>query len=148
MSRKKICILGLELSPVFSVKNNSSSRIAGSQTQLINIGNLLKNKFDIDYLVENTYSSPLSFKYNNFNIIPTYNPFFGYKKIRILYQIFKVWKGLKKSNADIYYQRVPSIFTGIIAFYCKIYNKKFIYSVANDNQFMKKWKLFNYEISF
>ncbi len=50
---------------------------------------------------------------------------------------FLLYKILKKINANIYYQRKSSFYTGIVAYFCKKNNKKFIFSAAHDNNTKK-----------
>ncbi|MDN2662797.1 glycosyltransferase family 4 protein [Psychromonas sp. 14N.309.X.WAT.B.A12] len=47
------------------------------------------------------------------------------------------WTGLnsamKRADADIYYQNCGEYITGQVALWCKLHNKKFLYSLANDS---------------
>jgi glycosyltransferase involved in cell wall biosynthesis len=47
-------------------------------------------------------------------------------------RIYRLLKVLGQANADIYYQRSAMAETGIIAFFCTLRNKKFVYGMASD----------------
>jgi len=48
-----------------------------------------------------------------------------------------LWKTLKEIGADVYYHRNPDYFSGIIALFCKIHEKKFVLAGANNWNFDK-----------
>ncbi|WP_299659968.1 glycosyltransferase family 4 protein [uncultured Psychromonas sp.] len=60
------------------------------------------------------------------------------------------WTGLisamKRANADVYYQNCGEYVTGQVAMWCKVNNKKFLYSLASDADaevslpVMRKWR--------
>jgi glycosyltransferase involved in cell wall biosynthesis len=57
----------------------------------------------------------------------------GLPAIRFMYpKIFSIWRALDKANADIYYQSCADMLTGVVAAYCKLNRKKFIYRLASD----------------
>lgn len=59
------------------------------------------------------------------------NKLINIKNYLINENIIKIWKIVREVNADIYCQRCAGFETGILAIVCKLYNKKFVYSVAH-----------------
>lgn len=58
---------------------------------------------------------------------------FSFKQ-NLISQIFCFFRVFSKVKADVYIQRTLTIFSGLIAIYCKIIKKKFIYMVAHDGE--------------
>lgn len=50
-----------------------------------------------------------------------------------------IWSGLKKADAEIYYQSCGGLLTGAIALFCRIHRKRFIYQLASDMDADKKY---------
>lgn len=47
-------------------------------------------------------------------------------------EVVSVWRALELADADIYYQRGSAVITGIVAFFCKMKKKPFVFSVASN----------------
>ena len=127
----KVCIISHFGYPLYN-ENSSSQFGGGSEVQLY----LLSKEFSKN---ENIEVSVLTGNYVNKNIhieikdkikiykvLPLKRSFINYFKF-----IFNFFFYIHKINPDIVIQRAISITTGLAAFYCKIFNKKFIYSIAN-----------------
>jgi glycosyltransferase involved in cell wall biosynthesis len=48
----------------------------------------------------------------------------------------KMWRAMKRVNADIYYQRTSSVTTALTAVFCRHYGKRSIYAGASDMDFV------------
>ena len=70
-------------------------------------------------------------KDNLYIITITRNPS-KFRLINLFLKFYNFWYTLKLCNSDIYYNRVPSYATFIIALFSKLYNKKFIFATANE----------------
>jgi glycosyltransferase involved in cell wall biosynthesis len=61
-----------------------------------------------------------------------------YKSLNVNNNLFlhsqKIWKALKKANADIYMSEACSLGTTLNAFFCKVNNKVFIYRTAHTRE--------------
>ncbi len=70
---------------------------------------------------------------DNVAIIKTHKPDAGLPGVRFFYpRLFSLWKAMKRVDADIYYQRAAGVSTGITAAFCKLHNKKFLFSIAHN----------------
>ena len=127
----KICIISHFGYPLYN-ENCSSQFGGGSEVQLY----LLSKEFSKN---ENIEVSVLTGNYGNKNVhieikdkikiykvLPLKRSSINYFKFSLNFFFY-----LHKINPDIVIQRAISITTGLAAFYCKLFNKKFIYSIAN-----------------
>jgi glycosyltransferase involved in cell wall biosynthesis len=48
----------------------------------------------------------------------------------------KMWRAMKRVNADIYYQRTSSVVTALLALFCRRHGKRSIYAGASDMDFV------------
>lgn len=48
-------------------------------------------------------------------------------------RITSVWSAMKEADADIYYQSCAGMRTGLVAYFCKRFNRKFIFRLAHDS---------------
>jgi len=104
--------------------------IGGAELQLTMIAKKLAQDFDISFIVyDHGQISPE--KINGIEIFKSFSieDFPKRKYFKIIYSTFK---SLKKANADIYITRSGRVFPSIVAFYCYLTRKKFIYSFASD----------------
>jgi glycosyltransferase involved in cell wall biosynthesis len=47
-------------------------------------------------------------------------------------RLVKIWASLKRADADIYYQRAASVWTGVMALFCRWHRKKCVFAVAGN----------------
>ena len=63
----------------------------------------------------------------------TYQRDEGIPGIRFFYpRLFKVWRALKKADADVYFQSCAGFMTGVVAYFARRYGRKMIFRVAHD----------------
>ena len=124
----KICIIGLNAYPLF--RKDTKITGGGAEVQLYLLANALtkEKQYSIHFIVAN-YGQEKKEIYNDITIWRSLD-----FKRSILTQIICFFSVFQKCNADIYIQRSLSIFSGIIALYCKIIGKKFVYMVAHDSE--------------
>lgn len=57
----------------------------------------------------------------------------GFPVLRFVWpRLVKVWAAMKRADADIYYQRAASVWTGVMAFFCRWHSKKCIFAAAGN----------------
>ena len=127
----KICIISHFGYPLY-IENYFSKFGGGSEVQLY----LLSKEFSRNENIEvNVITGNYGERNNNFEVknkikiykvLPLKRCVINYFKF-----VFNFFYYLQKINPDIVIQRSISITTLLTAFYCKIFNKKFIYSIAN-----------------
>ncbi len=133
----RICFISPKAYPLFN--NNVKSTFGGSEVQL----NLLAKNFarhkdlNIHFIVADYKQKDIE-QYDNINVWKSLN----FDNI-IIKQIIDFYRVFKKINADVYIQRTLTIYSGIIAYYCKIKHKKFIYMVSHDRETDKTDKIYN-----
>ena len=125
----KICVLSEYAYPLLS---GTANEIGGAELQMTMLAKeLLKRSYDVSFV-----SFGKADYFSQIDGLKIYNPFdvknsgFTYLKPWNLLSLFKT---LKSIDADIYIQRGVTPLTGFTALFCRLNNKKFIYSVASDS---------------
>lgn len=134
---KKVCIFNTNiyclLNPI------SSAPMGGAELDLYTLAKGLQGKFDISIITGDWGQKEIEKKegikiYKSFS---TKKKFLNYAKAILL-----LLKILRKVNADVYISSGAGPEVGILASYCKLFNKKYIYRTAHDidcnGEFVKK----------
>jgi glycosyltransferase involved in cell wall biosynthesis len=131
----KICFVAQNIYPCLAQKNEINS-IGGAELQQIFMGKGLRDRgYDISYITRD-YGQPEGESIDGLRIIKSFEPEEGLFGIRFYYpRLYKIWQALKRANADVYYVRSATFLPGILAIYCKIYGKKFVFAGAHDTNF-------------
>ena len=134
---KKICFFALNAYPVITGKfDNHFGAIGGSELQQSIIGTeLAKNHFDVSFIVYNNSNdnSPLVERHGQITFFKTISKNFQFLGIRsYLTCIRSLWNAMSRANADIYYQRGSGRETGIVALFCLLKRRKFIFALSSD----------------
>jgi glycosyltransferase involved in cell wall biosynthesis len=153
----KICFVSLYAYHYFNPAVHS--QFGGAELQLYNLATeLVKDpQFEIYFVVGDFGQSDFEIR-DGIKLYKFFNSQKGLKYFRAIFGFHRLWKLLRKINADIYIQRTTGLETGEVALFCKTYDKKFIYMVANNEEvidtkpsfFQKgiigfvRWKLFRF----
>ena len=125
----KICIASIYAFDLFCPRNDSAGRVGGAEMQLYNLAIKLAEdpRFEVHFFVGN-------FGGKNKELIKNVIVYkiFDISKVKVAFNFINLWFILKKINFDICIQRSAGIETGLMALFCKINNKKFVYMIAND----------------
>lgn len=137
----KICFIAPKAYALFNNKNKSVFGGAEVQLSLLAKEIATQDNLDVHFMVAD---------YGQRNI-ETYDKVKVWKSINfkknIFAKIIDFFTIFKQINAQIYVQRSLTFFSGIIAFYCKKNNKKFIYMVAHDSETNQTHSLYKKKIS-
>jgi glycosyltransferase involved in cell wall biosynthesis len=136
---KKICIISPSAYPLFNKKCDAVHGGAEVDSYLLAKEISQDENFEISFIVKNFGQA----KRETFDRVKVYSVYKNYK--HKIYSILNLIFRMKEINADYYFQESASGGTGIIALFCKLFNKKFIYRIASDNdcnkEFVKKKKI-------
>ena len=127
----KICFVSLYAYHYFNQKIRS--QFGGAELQLYNLATKLAEDscFDV-YFIVGDFGQPNFEIRENVKLYKFFNPCKKLKYSRAILGFIRLWKLLKKIDADIHIQRAVGLETCEVALFCKLHKKKFIYMVAND----------------
>ncbi len=137
----KICFIAPKAYQLFNPKVKST--FGGAEVQLFLLATELAQRHDLDiHFMVADYNQSFIENYHNVNIWKAIN-----FKNNFILQSFTFFKVFNKINADIYIQRTLTLQSGLIALYCKLKRKKFIYMVAHDSEVDGTHKLYRNKIT-
>jgi glycosyltransferase involved in cell wall biosynthesis len=134
----KICFVAPNIYPWLSNKSTTKAS-GGAELQQVFIGKGLKKiGYDVSY-ISLDYGQPDKESIDSLEIYKAFKPEEGLFGVRFFYpRLYKIWKALKRTDADLYYVRTATFLPGIVSIFCKIYGKKFVYASANISDFIPK----------
>lgn len=135
---KKICFMALGAYGLLS-ENHEDELIGGAELQYTMMAEKLTEDFDVSFVVFDHGQKFLE-EVNGIKIFKSFRmeEFLNKSIFRILYTSFKAFTNV---NADIYITRSGKLFPSIVALYCFLHGKKFIYSFASDMDVRKNLNL-------
>ncbi len=142
----KICFVALQAYPCLKDNFSVDKRIGGAEIQQVLIAREFKKRgVDVSFITLD-YGQKDEEIIDGIKVYKASKPKEGLKFINFFYPgLVKLWKALKKANAEIYYVRGAGFLPGILALFSNIYNKKFIFAAASDTNFclsmLKKTRL-------
>lgn len=134
----KICFVAPNIYPWLS--NKCITKVSGgAELQQVFIGRGLKKiGYDVSY-ISLDHGQPDKESIDGLKIFKAFEPHEGLFGFRFFYpRLYKIWKALKKTDADLYYVRTATFLPGIVSFFCKAYRKKFVYASADIIDFIPK----------
>jgi len=131
----EICFVSQNIYPLLN-KNSNTDFIGGAELQQAFIGHeLAKRGHLISYITLNQGQSEIE-DIGRFKVISTFKPNEGLPILRFFYpRLYKIWKALYKSDADIYYVRCAGFILALVVFYAHLNNRKVVYCGAYDTDF-------------
>jgi glycosyltransferase involved in cell wall biosynthesis len=130
-----ICFVSLPIWSVLSQDPNVKD-IGGSEVQQTILARLfVKAGYKVSVITLD-HGQPAVSIIDGINVYSCYNDNKGLPLLRFFYpRLFKLWATLKKVNADTYYQMGSGSITGIVAHFCTLHKKHFVFSAASDADF-------------
>lgn len=137
-NQMKLCFVALNIYP-FLKPSITDEAIGGAELQQIMIGRGLQRfGYDIAYITKD-YGQSENEVIDGLKIIKTFKENAGLPYVRFLFpRLYTLWKALLRADADVYYCRAAGFFPGILAIFCRLYKKKFIFAGASDTDFIPK----------
>lgn len=136
MKKIKVCFISLGSYPLFNpqiIPSIKGTIHGGAELNCYLIAEELAKdpQYEIHFIVGD-FGQPLKETRKNIILHRSFslNPNMKYLKYSIGF--LKLYNLCRKINADIYFQSSAGIITGLIALYCKIARKKFIFRTAHD----------------
>jgi glycosyltransferase involved in cell wall biosynthesis len=126
---KKICFISRQVYPLFNPNFTDKpwASYGGVEVDIFILAKeLAKDKRFSVSIITGDFGQGDVEEYNQVKIFKSYK----YEESKIKH-IIKLWKIMKKVDADIYFQEGAGMITGIISLFCKRYKKKFIYRTAS-----------------
>jgi glycosyltransferase involved in cell wall biosynthesis len=125
---------------------SDKSRFGGAELQLYYMAReLAKDKeFDVHFVVGD-FSQPDREKRDGVALYKFFRPKGRLKYFRAIFGVFTLLKLLKNINADVHVQKAAGLESGVVALFCKLAGKKFIYMVGHN---LAKERKNNYGMSF
>lgn len=128
----KICLVSPSPDTYGVLTGDPKAQVGGAELQLKLISTYLQEHgTEVSFLVHDLDQSDISTNDRGVRLIKT----FGLKKSGLLLRYIKplrLFRGMNLANADVYYQRCCTPITGLIAIWCRLKRRKFIFAVASD----------------
>ena len=132
---EKICIINLNIYCLFDPK--STAPMGGAELDMYTVAKGLENKYDVSIITGDWGQKEVEF-FDRIRIIRSFK--LGRRGVhQFLRGTFLFWKNLSQADADIYISSGAGPEIGIIAFFCKLKKKKFIYRTASEIDCNKKY---------
>lgn len=131
--KKSICFVGLDSYPVLNPRKGNEYFGGESVQQTLLAKAFVELGYDVT-LISLDYGQPDEEIISGIKVLKTYRLGEGIPIIRFFYpKMSSILKALKKADSDIYYQSCAGALTGIVSWFCKKNNKKFIFRLAHDS---------------
>ena len=107
--------------------------IGGAEMQQALIGrNIARRGYRVSFVTLD-HGQDNEMEIDGMRIIKAYNQNVGIPVLRFLHpRLTKLWRAMRKADADIYYQRTSDAITGIVAAFCRRHRRKFVFGVASN----------------
>jgi glycosyltransferase involved in cell wall biosynthesis len=132
----KVCFVAHGVYPIIS-NSCPIERIGGAELQQVQVGRGLRQRnIDVSYITYD-HGQPDGEIIDGLTIHKSFRESEGLPGIRFFYpRLFKIWRALQRADADVYYCRAAGFMPGVLALFCRLHRKKFIYAGAHDSDFM------------
>lgn len=127
-----ICLVSFEALSIL-LPGYEYHRTGGEQVQVSLLAKALARRGWRVTVVVFDYGQPDEVIYEGIRVVKIYAPRDGLPVVRFFFpRVFKLWKALKKVDADVYYTSCAGYQVGILSFFCRCYNKRSVFRIAND----------------
>jgi len=140
MNKIKVCFVGYQADSLFYP--DCANRVGGSEVQLYQLATMLAkdNRYGVHFVIsdvkQKTKKVIESVQVWPFDENPKW--FRRIKGLRVFPSIVQLFSLLRTIDADIYIKRAAGFHTGLVALFCRLYKKKFVYMLASSIDCDKK----------
>ena len=126
-----------------ALKDTPVPRIGGAEVQQSIIGRCMHaNNHHVSFATNVLDGNREHEVIDGMHVYKNYAPEDGVPILRFFHpRMSRLWDSLKQADADVYYQRCADKSTGVCAYFCKRYGRKFIFSGAHDSDFYPRNEL-------
>ena len=139
-----ICFVSLHAWPVLS-GNRDIGFVGGAEVQQCHIARgLAARGYQISMLCLD-YGQPALVEIDGIRVHRLFKHSAGLPVLRFFYpRLILLWRVMRQTNADIYYQRGADMHTGVVAAFCRRHGKQSIFAGASDADFSNGNQLIRY----
>ncbi len=149
----KICFLGLENLPVLAPEFNQHG-IGGEEVQHTLLAKSLARRGHEVSMVVYDYGQNDRARWDHVTTYKAYRASAGIPVVRFVHPRWTgIWQALRRADADIYYVSCAGMHLGLVAMFCRVYRRKWVFRVAHDSdcepdqllvQYWRDKKLYEY----
>ena len=129
---RSICFVGADVYPVLN-RHFGSGYIGGESVQVTLLAKAFRNLGWRVSVVDWDYGQPEGEVIDGIRIHKTFKRNAGIPIVRFIHpRLTGIVNALRKADAQIYYQSCAGMMTGVVAWFCRQYNRTFIFRTAHD----------------
>lgn len=128
----KICFIGFDNLPMLAPEFEQYHLGGESVQQTLLARALARRGHDISMIVTD-YGQPDAAMWDGIKVFKAYRRDAGVKMIRFIHPRWTgMWSALKRADADIYYTSCADMLPGMLALFCRRFDRRFIFRAASD----------------
>ena len=128
----RICLLGIENLPVLA-REYASHGIGGAQVQQTLLARALARAGHEVTMVVGDYGQQDGAVWDGVRTLKAFVPEAGVPVMRFLHpRCTGMWNALERSHADVYYTSCAGMQVGLLALFCRWFEKRFVFRAASD----------------
>jgi glycosyltransferase involved in cell wall biosynthesis len=130
----KVCFLELDAFPVLAGMHVPS--VGGAEVQQCLIArHLAQQGYHVSFVTLD-YGQPDGLRIHGITVYKAYKMEGGIPYLRFFHPRWTgIWSALRRADADIYYQRCAGMETGLLAAFCRLYNRRFVFASGSNTDF-------------
>jgi glycosyltransferase involved in cell wall biosynthesis len=142
---KSICFIGMDNYPVLN-PDYGDRYFGGESVQQTLLARAFKAiGYDVSMIVMD-YGQPAEERIDGIRVLRSYRQEAGIPVVRFVHpRITSIWKAMRQANADVYYHSCAGMITGLVARFCKTYDRRFVFRIAHDTDCIPGQQLIKYK---
>jgi glycosyltransferase involved in cell wall biosynthesis len=129
----RVCLLGLENIPVF-LPGYGQYRVGGEQVQQSLLARALSSRGYCVSMVSMDYGQRDGVENDGVTVFKAYSPDAGLPGLRFIHPRWtRLWAALARADADVYYTSCAGAQVGILALFCLVRHRRFVFRIAHDD---------------